>query len=117
MCDAPAALFFFTIGGIKVEGMSELELFHELRESERELTVLKMKIKGIEKPVIATVEKIIGKTEVILKPYTWMGERHQNTVIRIDRIEKVAKVHLMYSHLLFPMIKPQVKPKGRKRAA
>ncbi len=97
--------------------MSELELFHELRESERDLTVLKMKVKGFDKPIIATVEKVIGKTEVILKPYTWNGEKLHTTMIKIADIERVVKVHLMYTHLMFPMVKPQGKSKKSKRAA
>lgn len=106
-------------------GMSEMELFHVLRESECDLTVLKMKVKGIESPIIGTVDRIVGKSEVVMKPYTLFGEKLSTTVIKISRIERIVKVHLHYSHLLLPMTRPQqkfidvrkpVKP-TRKRAA
>lgn len=89
--------------------MSELELFHVLRESECDLTVLKMKIKGIENPIIGTVDRIVGKSEIVLKPYTLYGEKLSTTVIKISKIEKLVKVHLHYSHLLLPMTRPQQK--------
>lgn len=87
--------------------MSELELFYVLRESECDLTVLKMKVKGIENPIIGTVDRIIGKAAIIMKPYTLYGEKLTNTVITIANIEKLVKVHLHYSHLLLPMTRPQ----------
>ena len=87
--------------------MSELELFYVLRESECDLTVLKMKVKGIENPIIGTVDRIIGKTAIIMKPYTLYGEKLTNTVISIANIEKLVKLHLHYSHLLLPMTRPQ----------
>jgi hypothetical protein len=87
--------------------MSEMELFHVLRESECDLTVLKMKVKGIENPIIGTVDKVVGKAEIILKPYTLYGEKLTTTVIKISSIERLVKVHLHYSHLLLPMTRPQ----------
>ncbi|HEY0741844.1 MAG TPA: hypothetical protein VGD40_10290 [Chryseosolibacter sp.] len=87
--------------------MSELELFHVLRESECDLTVLKMKVKGIDNPVIGTVDRIVGKSEIILKPYTLYGEKLTTRVIKIANIEKLVKVHLHYSHLLLPIGRPQ----------
>lgn len=101
--------------------MGELELFHVLRESERDLTVLKMKVKGFENPIIGTVDRIIGKTELILKPYTLYGEKIAQTLIQISKIERLVKVHLHYSHLLLPMSRPGVavtykKPVRRKAA-
>lgn len=91
----------------KFVGMSELELFHVLRESECDLTVIKMKVKGIENPIIGAVDRIVGKSEIILKPYTLYGEKLSHTVIRISNIEKLVKVHLHYSHLLLPMTRPK----------
>lgn len=99
--------FAFYLGLICV-GMSELELFHVLRESECDLTVLKMKVKGIENPIIGTVDRIVGKTEIILKPYTLYAEKLSNTVIKISNIERLVKVHLHYSHLLLPLSRPQM---------
>ncbi|HEY0652400.1 MAG TPA: hypothetical protein VGD65_04690 [Chryseosolibacter sp.] len=100
--------------------MSELELFHVLRESERDLTVLKMKVKGIENPIIGTVDRL-GKTEIVLKPYTLYAEKLLHTVVPIAKIEKIVKVHLHYSHLLLPMAKRQTrmtfKKTIRRRAA
>jgi hypothetical protein len=87
--------------------MGEMELFHVLRESECDLTVLKIKVKGIENPIIGTVDRIIGKSEIVLKPYTLYGEKLTTTVIKIARIERLVKVHLHYSHLLLPMRPPQ----------
>jgi hypothetical protein len=90
--------------------MSEMELFHVLRESECDLTVVKMKVKGIENPIIGTVDRIVGKSEIIMKPYTLYGEKLLTTVIKISRIERLVKVHLHYSHLLLPPMKrPQQK--------
>jgi hypothetical protein len=88
--------------------MSELELMHVLRESERDLTVLKMKVKGIENPIIGTVDRL-SKSEIVLKPYTLYAEKLAHTVIKIATIEKIVKVHLHYSHLLLPMAKPQTR--------
>jgi hypothetical protein len=101
--------------------MSELELFHVLRESECDLTVLKMKVKGIDNPIIGTVDRIIGKTEIILKPYTLYGEKLSQTIIKISKIEKIVKVHLHYSHFLLPVARPNTavtyrKPIRRKAA-
>lgn len=100
--------------------MSELELFHVLRESERDLTVLKMKVKGIENPIIGTVDRL-NKAEIVLKPYTLYAEKLVHTVIQISKIQKIVKVHLHYSHLLLPMTKPQArmtfKRQTRRRAA
>jgi hypothetical protein len=101
--------------------MSELELFHVLRESERDLTVLKMKVKGVDNPIIGTVDRVIGKLEIVLKPYTLYGEKLTRTVIQISNIERLVKVHLHYSHLLLPMnrpanIEPQRKSVRRKAA-
>ena len=87
--------------------MSEMELFHVLRESECDLTVLKMKVKGIENPIIGTVDRIVGKSEIVLKPYTLYGEKLSTTVIKISKIERLVKVHLNYGHLLLPMTRPQ----------
>jgi hypothetical protein len=98
--------------------MSEMELFHVLRESECDLTVVKMKVKGIENPIIGTVDRIVGKSEIIMKPYTLYGEKLSTTVIKISRIERLVKVHLHYSHLLLPpMTRPQQKFTDARKSA
>ena len=96
--------------------MGEMELFHVLRESECDLTVLKMKVKGIENPIIGTVDRIIGKSEIVLKPYTLYGEKLSTTVIKISKIERLVKVHLHYSHLLLPMRPAMTLPPVKKAA-
>ena len=82
--------------------MSGLELLYALRESEREHIVVKIKIKGDDRPLIGAVDQIIGK-DVILKPYTLYGEKIHKTIIPILEIEKLVKIHLIYNNGIFPL--------------
>jgi hypothetical protein len=82
--------------------MSGLELLYALRESEREHIVVKIKVKGDDRPLIGAVDQIVGK-DVILKPYTLYGEKIHKTVIPIFEIEKLVKIHLIYNNGIFPL--------------
>jgi hypothetical protein len=98
--------------------MSGLELLHALRESERDHTVVKIKIKGDNKPLIGAVDQIVGKN-VIFKPYTLFGEKIHKAIVSILDIEKLVKIHLTYVNGIFPIVSrapiaPPVK-RARKR--
>lgn len=84
--------------------MSTWELLHDLRESEQEQTVIKIKVKGIDKPIVAAVDRITSTT-VVLKPLTLFGERLETTTIPLIHIEKLVKFHLRYQQGIFPVMK------------
>lgn len=81
--------------------MRGLELLHALRESEREHTVIKIKIKGDDIPLVGVVDQIIGK-DVIFKPYSLFGEKIRKTIVGIADIEKFVTIHLVYANGIFP---------------
>ena len=82
--------------------MGGLELLYALRESEREHIVVKIKVKGDDRPLIGAVDQIVGK-DVILKPFTLYGEKIHKTTIPILEIEKLVKFHLIYNNGIFPL--------------
>jgi hypothetical protein len=82
--------------------MSGLELLHALRESECDHTVIKIKIKGDDRPLIGVVDQIVGK-DVVFKPYTLYGEKIHRAIVSITDIEKLMKIHLTYANGIFPL--------------
>jgi hypothetical protein len=87
--------------------MTKLELIHALKESEQDQIVLKIKLKGEEKPVLAVVDRIRNH-EIVLKPFTLYGERLLKTVFPVSDIEKIAKINLPYDQGIFPVFKRAV---------